>query len=93
MKRLLKAILRPVWNRTRSARRRLKRELTEALRASVDSSLAQAGITPQVGTTLEEIRVVLDQLVAEVYRLQMRVDEIGRDIEITQNLNEQNVLN
>ncbi len=67
MKRLLKRFLRNLYQRTEFIRRPIRAELEANLKTCVAGSF-------------EEVRMVMDDLVTEVYRLQHQVAELKDEI-------------
>ena len=67
MKRLLKRFIRAAYQKTESIRRPIREELEANLRTCVSGSFA-------------EVRLVMDDLVAEVYRLQNQVSELSIEV-------------
>jgi len=68
MKRLAKRIVRALYARSEFIRRPIREELEANFRACVASSF-------------DEVRVVMDDLVAEVYRLQAQVGDLRAGVE------------
>jgi hypothetical protein len=67
MKRLIKRAMRAVYRRTEFIRRPIRAELEAGLKACVAGSF-------------EEVRVVMDDLVSEVYRLQNQVADLRAEV-------------
>jgi hypothetical protein len=67
MKRMIKRAMRAVYRKTEFIRRPIRAEL-------------EAGLKTCVAGSFEEVRVVMDDLVSEVYRLQNQVADLRAEV-------------